>query len=64
VSQPPDAIALAERVLAILEEGSFSATYKFALRMTTDRHPREDDIVTEGVVVDQQVRQDPRAPHG
>jgi len=26
-----DAIALAERVLAILEEGSFSATYKFAL---------------------------------
>ncbi len=25
------ALALAERVLAILEEGSFSATYKFAL---------------------------------
>lgn len=30
-AEPPDAIALAERVLAILEEGSFSATYKFAL---------------------------------
>jgi hypothetical protein len=26
-----DAIALAERVLAVLAEGSFSATYKFAL---------------------------------
>jgi hypothetical protein len=46
-----DALALAERVLAILEEGSFSATYKFALFTAildlciehTDRHgtPRE-----------------------
>ena len=26
-----DAIALAERVLGILDEGGFSATYKFAL---------------------------------
>jgi hypothetical protein len=48
---PRDALALAERVLAILEEGSFSATYKFALftaildlcMENTDRHgvPRE-----------------------
>ena len=47
-----DALALAERVLAILEEGSFSSTYKYALFTAildlciehTDRHgtPRDD----------------------
>ena len=31
MTRDQDAIALAERVLGILEEGSFSATYKFAL---------------------------------
>ena len=31
MSSGRDGIALAERVLAILEEGSFSSTYKYAL---------------------------------
>jgi 5-methylcytosine-specific restriction endonuclease McrA len=31
VTSQPDAISLAERVLSILDEGSFSATYKYAL---------------------------------
>ena len=31
VTRDQDALALAERVLAILEEGNFSATYKYAV---------------------------------
>lgn len=77
MTRDQDAIALAERVLGILEEGSFSATYKFALFTAildlcienTDRHGVPPETLTTRQLAERVVElywnhADPYGSHG